>query len=84
MTILTSLVNLSDSIHLCLSQISCISSGLALLEEEQKFKLGGCVGDHEMAISYANTSRITLLTPYLLTKFHDFCVYLILGAWNAI
>jgi hypothetical protein len=29
---------------LVLYQISCIASGWALLEDEQKFKLGGCVG----------------------------------------
>jgi hypothetical protein len=40
MTILVNLVNLSNGIHLCFSQISCIASGLALLEDEQKFKLG--------------------------------------------
>jgi hypothetical protein len=28
---------------LVLSQISCIASNLGLLEDEQKFKLGGCV-----------------------------------------
>jgi hypothetical protein len=28
---------------LVLSQISCIALGLALLEDEQKFKLGGCI-----------------------------------------
>jgi hypothetical protein len=37
-----------------LSQISCIASGLALLEDEQKFKLGGCVGAHKTSISCAN------------------------------
>jgi hypothetical protein len=36
--------------------ISCIASGLAFLEDEQKFKLGGCVGDHKMPISCANIS----------------------------
>jgi hypothetical protein len=41
---------------LVLSQISCIASGLALLEDEQKFKLGGCVCAHEMSISYTNMS----------------------------
>jgi hypothetical protein len=41
---------------LVLSQISCIASGLALLEEEQKFKLGGCVGAHKTSISCANMS----------------------------
>jgi hypothetical protein len=25
-----------------------------------------------------------MLTPYLLTKFHDFSAYLILGTWNMI
>jgi hypothetical protein len=37
-----------------LSQISCIASGLALLEDKQKFKLGGCVGTHKMSILCAN------------------------------
>jgi hypothetical protein len=37
-----------------LSQISCIALGLALLEDEQKFKLGGCVGAHKTPISSAN------------------------------
>jgi hypothetical protein len=41
---------------LVLSQISCIASGLALLEDKQKFKLGGCVGTHETSISCANMS----------------------------
>jgi hypothetical protein len=40
---------------LVLSPISCIASGLALLEDEQKFKLGGCVGTHKMSISCTNT-----------------------------
>jgi hypothetical protein len=39
-----------------LSRISCITSGLALLEDEQKFKLGGCVGAHKTPISCANMS----------------------------
>jgi hypothetical protein len=39
---------------LVLSQISCIASGLALLEDEQKFKLGGCVGTHKTPISCTN------------------------------
>jgi hypothetical protein len=41
---------------LVLSRISCIASGLALLEDEQKFKLGGCVGAHKMPISCVNMS----------------------------
>jgi hypothetical protein len=41
---------------LVLSQISCIPSGLALLEDEQKFKLGGCAGTHKTPISCANMS----------------------------
>jgi hypothetical protein len=36
------------------SRIFCIASGLALLEDEQKFKLGGCVGTHKTSISCAN------------------------------
>jgi hypothetical protein len=39
-----------------LSQISCIASGLALLDDEQKFKLRGCVGAHKISISCANMS----------------------------
>jgi hypothetical protein len=39
-----------------LSQISCIASGLALLEDEQKFNLGGCAGAYKTPISYANMS----------------------------
>jgi hypothetical protein len=58
MTVLISLVNLSDDIHLCFSQISCIASGLAFLEDEQKFNFGGCIDDHEMLISYVNMSSI--------------------------
>jgi hypothetical protein len=40
-----------------LSRISCIASGLALIEDEQKFKLGGCVGTHKIPISCANMLR---------------------------
>jgi hypothetical protein len=58
MTVLVNLVNLSNGIHLCLSLISCIGSGLALFEDEQKFKLGGCVGGHKMSISYTNILSI--------------------------
>jgi hypothetical protein len=58
MTVLVHLVNLSNVIHLSLSQIPCIASGLALLEDKQKFKLGRCVGSHETSISYANMSSI--------------------------
>jgi hypothetical protein len=39
-----------------LSQISYIALGLALLEDEQKFKLGGCVGAHKTLILCANMS----------------------------
>jgi hypothetical protein len=38
---------------LVLSRISCIASDLALLKDEQKFKLRGCVGAHKMLISCA-------------------------------
>jgi hypothetical protein len=58
MIILVSLVNLRNVIHLCLSQISCIVSGLALLEDEQKFRIGGCVGGHETSFSYVNMLSI--------------------------
>jgi hypothetical protein len=37
-----------------LSQIFCIASGLALLEDEEKFKLGGCVGAHKTPNSCTN------------------------------
>jgi hypothetical protein len=41
---------------LVLPHISCIASGLALLEDLQKFKLGGCFGANKMLISCANIS----------------------------
>jgi hypothetical protein len=41
---------------LVLRRISCIASGLALLKDEQKFKLGGSVGAHKMPISCTNIS----------------------------
>jgi hypothetical protein len=41
---------------LVLPRISCIASGLALLEDEENFKLVGCVGAHKMLISCANIS----------------------------
>jgi hypothetical protein len=31
-----------------LPHISCIALGLTLLEDEQKFKLGGCVGEFKL------------------------------------
>jgi hypothetical protein len=39
-----------------LCQIFCVASGLALLEDEQKFKLGGCVGAHKTSISCTKMS----------------------------
>jgi hypothetical protein len=39
---------------LVLPRISYIASGLALLEDKQKFKIGGCVGTHKTLISCAN------------------------------
>jgi hypothetical protein len=45
-----------------LSWISYITSGLALLEDEQNFKLGGCVGAHKTSIS-----RVNMYSPCLLT-----------------
>jgi hypothetical protein len=41
---------------LVLPRISCIASGLALLEDKQKFKLWGYVGAHKMPILCANIS----------------------------
>jgi hypothetical protein len=41
---------------LVLPLISCIASGLALLEDKQKVKLGGCAGAHKMSISCTNIS----------------------------
>jgi hypothetical protein len=41
---------------LVLPCISCIASGLTLLKDEKKFKLGGCVGAHKTSISCANMS----------------------------
>jgi hypothetical protein len=41
---------------LVLSRISYIVSGLALLKDEQTFKLGGCVGAHKISISCTNMS----------------------------
>jgi hypothetical protein len=60
MTPLADLVNLSFGLHLCLLHVSCIASGLALLKDEQKFKLGGCVGAHKILISYANILNIDI------------------------
>jgi hypothetical protein len=37
-----------------LSPITCIASGLALLEDEQKFKIGGYVGAHKTSTLSAN------------------------------
>jgi hypothetical protein len=56
MTILAGLVNLSNSIQLFLSEISRIASGSDFLVDEQKFKLGGCVGACKTLISCANMS----------------------------
>jgi hypothetical protein len=41
---------------LVLSRISCIASAFALLEDEQKFKRGGCVDAHKTLILCANMS----------------------------
>jgi hypothetical protein len=35
-------------------------SGLPLLEDEQKFKLGACVGTHKTSISHANILSICI------------------------
>jgi hypothetical protein len=60
MTTLANLVNLNFGLHLCLLHVSCIALGLALLEDEQKFKLGGCFGTHKMSISYVNMLSICI------------------------
>jgi hypothetical protein len=41
---------------LVLSQISCIALDSALLEDEQKIKLVGCVGAHKTLVSCAKMS----------------------------
>jgi hypothetical protein len=41
---------------LVLSRISSIASGLALLEDKQKFRLRGCVGAHKTPILCDNMS----------------------------
>jgi hypothetical protein len=41
---------------LVLSRISCTVSDLALLEDEQKFNLGGCVDAHKTSIFCTNIS----------------------------
>jgi hypothetical protein len=41
---------------LMLSRISCIALGLAFVEDEERFKLGGCVGVHKTSISCTNMS----------------------------
>jgi hypothetical protein len=43
---MATLIRLVTGSTLVLSRISCIALGLALLEDEQKFKIGGCVGTH--------------------------------------
>jgi hypothetical protein len=48
---------------LVLSQISFIPSGLALLEDEQKYKLGGCVGTQKTSISCATMSSKCMEQP---------------------
>jgi hypothetical protein len=53
---INSSVKFEQGSTLVLSRISCIASGLALLEDEQKFKLGGCVGAHKTLISCVNMS----------------------------
>jgi hypothetical protein len=49
---------------LVLCRISCIASGLALLKDEQKLKLGGFVGTHKMLISCANISSNCIVIPH--------------------
>jgi hypothetical protein len=58
MTALANLVNLSFDLHLCLLHVFCMTLGLALLEDKQKFNLGRCVSAHKMPISYINMLSI--------------------------
>jgi hypothetical protein len=51
MATLIHLVSLSMGLHLC-----CLEF-LALLEDEQKFNFGGCVGAHRTPISCTNMSN---------------------------
>jgi hypothetical protein len=53
MTSLIHLVSLSMGLHLCCLE-SLAASGLALLEDDQKVKLGGCVGAQKTLISCPN------------------------------
>jgi hypothetical protein len=39
---------------LVLSRMSCTALGLALLEDEQKYKIGGCLGAHKTSILCAS------------------------------
>jgi hypothetical protein len=48
---------------LVLTRIPSIASGLALLEDEQKFNLGGCIGTHKMPISCTNISSGCMKLP---------------------
>jgi hypothetical protein len=66
MTLLVDLVNLSNVLHLCLSQISYIASGLALLEDEQKFKLGGVLVVIKCQF-HASTCRVYARNDYVNT-----------------
>jgi hypothetical protein len=52
---------------LVLLLISCIASGLALIEDEQKFKLRGCVGAHKCGF-HAPTYRVNVQNNHALAS----------------
>jgi hypothetical protein len=56
MTTLIYLVSLNMCLHLCCLASLALLQVLALLKDEQKFKLGGCVGAHKTQILCANIS----------------------------
>jgi hypothetical protein len=56
MAALIHLESLSMGLHLCHLKFFCIASILPLLEDEQKFNLGGCVGAHKTPILCTNMS----------------------------
>jgi hypothetical protein len=58
MTVLVYFMNLSIGLHLCFFSNLLHGSGLAFVEDEKRFELGGCVGAHRMSISYVHMSSI--------------------------
>jgi hypothetical protein len=56
MASLIRLVSLSMGLYLCCLESLAMLLGLPLLEDEQKFKPGGCVGAYKTLISCVNMS----------------------------